>query len=55
MNDFKLFKQEKSVISVRLNTSLLNKVDKLSFVADISRNEVIVQCIEYAIKHLDVN
>ena len=53
MNEFKPVKQEKTVISIRLDTDLLKSVDNHSMRVDISRNEFIVQCIEYALKHLD--
>lgn len=51
MNEFKPVKQEKTVISIRLDTEVLKKVDELSGKTDISRNELIVQCIEYALKN----
>ena len=50
MNEFKPIKQEKTVISIRLD--VLKKVDELSVQTDISRNEFIVQCIDYALKNL---
>ena len=43
---------EKSVISIRLDSELLEKVDMASAKADISRNEFLVQCIEYALNNL---
>ena len=43
---------EKTVISIRLDSELLKTVDESSFKADISRNEFIVQCINYAIKNM---
>ena len=52
MKNFKPIKQEKSVISIRIDNELLKKVDKVSFDSDISRNELIVQCIEYAINNI---
>lgn len=51
MNDFKPIKQEKIVISIRLDIDMLKKIDKLSNDFDISRNELIVQCIDYALKN----
>ncbi|WP_367990684.1 ribbon-helix-helix domain-containing protein [Bacteroides congonensis] len=51
MNEFKPVKQEKTVISIRLDVSMLKTVDELSIETDISRNELIVQCIEYALKN----
>ena len=53
MKDFKPIKQEKTVISIRLENELLKQVDNISTQTDISRNEFIVQWIEYAIKNLD--
>ena len=52
MKEFKPIKQEKAVISVRLNVSTLQTVDDLSIKTDISRNEFIVQCIEYALNNI---
>lgn len=53
MNEFKPIKQEKTVISIRLDVDMLKTIDELSNNTDISRNEFIVQCIDYAIKHLN--
>ncbi len=53
MNNFKPIKQEKEVISIRIDTKLLEKVDGIAGNIDISRNELIVQCIEYAINNMD--
>ena len=52
MNKFKPVKNEKTVISIRLDVELLNEVDKLSTKTDISRNELIVQCIQYALQNM---
>lgn len=52
MKEFKPIKQEKTVISIRINTDLLSSVDKFSVDSDISRNEFIVQCIEYALQNM---
>ena len=52
MNEFKPIKQQKTVISIRLDVDMLKKVDELSVQTDISRNEFIVQCIDYALKNL---
>ena len=51
MKDYKPIKPEKTVISIRLNVSMLQEIDKLSQKTDISRNELIVQCIEYALNN----
>ncbi len=53
MNDFNPKKEEKTVISIRLNVDILKTVDELSLKTDISRNELIIQCIEYALKNLN--
>ena len=55
MEEFKPTKQEKAVISVRLNVSTLQTIDDLSIKTDISRNEFIVQCIEYALNNIKEN
>ena len=52
MEDFKPIKQEKTVISIRIDVDVLKKIDKLSNDTDISRNEFIVQCIDFALKNL---
>ncbi len=52
MNEFKPVKQEKSVISIRIDSELLKTIDELSLKTDISRNEFIVQCIEYALNNI---
>lgn len=51
MKDFKPTKTEKVVISIRIDTETLKTVDDLSNQIDISRNELIIQCIEYALKN----
>lgn len=53
MKSFRPVKTEKSVISIRLDSDLLQTVDEISAKADISRNEFIVQCIEYALKNMN--
>lgn len=55
MKVFKPIKQEKAVISIRIDTDTLKTIDKSSAKYDLSRNEFIVQCIEFALKHLEVN
>jgi metal-responsive CopG/Arc/MetJ family transcriptional regulator len=52
MREFKPIKQEKAVISIRLDAELLKEIDNHSVKADISRNEFIVQCIRYALEHI---
>ena len=50
-NEFKPVKPEKTVISIRLDADVLRVLDTLSNDTDISRNELIVQCIDYALKN----
>ena len=52
MIEFKPIKSEKTVISIRIDTSTLKEIDELSAQTDISRNELIVQCIDFALRHL---
>lgn len=52
MKEFKPIKQEKTVISIRIDNDLLNEVDSNATKVDISRNEFIVQCIEFALKNI---
>lgn len=51
MADFKPKKTEKSIISIRIDNSILEKIDEFSLKYDISRNEFIVQCIDFALKN----
>lgn len=52
MSEFKPVKSEKTIISIRLDVDMLRKVDQISQETDISRNELIVQCIDYALKNI---
>lgn len=53
MSCFTPQKPEKEVISIRLPTELLRTVDECAARADISRNELINQCIVFAILHME--
>ncbi len=53
MQNFKPKKYEKDVISIRIDTQLLETVDSIANSTDISRNELIVQCIQFAIDSMD--
>lgn len=53
MKNFKPTKQEKVVISIRIDSEILKTIDEQSYKTDISRNEFIVQCINYALGHID--
>ena len=51
MAEFNPSKTQKSVITIRIETDLLQEIDELSGKIDISRNEFILQCIDFALKH----
>ena len=55
MKDFVPIKLEKEVISVRLRSDMLQEIDAAADAADISRNEMITQCIAYALEHLSTD
>ena len=44
---------DKSVISVRLADELIEQIDDLSRSRKMSRNELIKQCIVFALAHID--
>lgn len=52
MSEFKPIKNEKTVISIRLDVDTLKNIDELANKTDISRNTLIVQCIEFALKNM---
>jgi metal-responsive CopG/Arc/MetJ family transcriptional regulator len=52
MSNFKPVKNEKVVISIRIDSDKLKVVDELANNTDISRNEMIVQCIDYALDNI---
>ena len=45
-------KEDREAITVRIPCDLLETVDKSAAKSDISRNEFIIQSIEFALKHL---
>ena len=51
MDGFKPIKNEKTVISIRIEKDTLDIIDGIANDADISRNEMIIQCIDYALKN----
>lgn len=53
MKNFKPKKQEKDIVSIRMSIELLEQVDSIAAANDMSRNELIVQCIEYAIENIE--
>lgn len=48
----KKIKQEKVVISVRMNEAVLKTIEQALVNTNISRNEFINQAIEYALDHM---
>ncbi|MBO5292071.1 MAG: CopG family transcriptional regulator [Lachnospiraceae bacterium] len=52
MKPFIPYKQEKEVISIRIDSDTLKTVDAAAERACISRNEFINQCIAFALEHL---
>ena len=52
-NKFKPVKEEKEIISLRISTSLLNSLDEKSNEYNMSRNELIIQSIQYALENMD--
>jgi len=50
MDIFKPTKTEKSVTSIRIDKDMLDIIDSMANETDISRNEVIIQCIDFALK-----
>lgn len=51
MEGFQPKKSEKIIISMRISVDTLKQVDEQATEANISRNEFIVQCVEYALSH----
>lgn len=46
-------KGDKEVISFRIPKDLLSEIDKLANNNTLSRNEFMVQCLEYAISNIE--
>ena len=45
--------QDKSVISIRLEDATIKRIDQLAADTNISRNELIKQCIDFALERID--
>lgn len=43
---------EKAIISIRLDSDKLMKIDETANNAEISRNEFIIQCIDFALSNM---
>ena len=56
MKEFEPYKRptssEKLVVTIRIDTETLEEVDNLASKTDVSRNELINQCIRYALDNL---
>ena len=52
MPEFNPQKIEKLIISLRLEENKIKRIDKLSTKRNISRNEFLVQCIDFALTHI---
>lgn len=50
---FKPIKPDKMVISVRIDRELVERVDALAAMTDLSRNEIICQSIQFAIDNAE--
>ena len=49
----KVNNNDKIVISMRLNIEKVEELDRIAGKIDISRNQLINQCIEYALKNIE--
>lgn len=47
-------KEEKEIISIRISKDLLSLLDEKSAQAEISRNELINQCIAFALDNIAI-
>ncbi len=52
MEKFYPIKPEKEVISMRISTCVLQEIDRKAAKFGISRNELINQCIAYALQNM---
>ena len=55
LRKFEPIKPEKEVISLRLDTRMLQEINDWAMEIDISRNEFINQCIDFALKNIDTD
>ncbi len=46
---------EKIVISIRIDENKVKEIDEIANKIDISRNEFIIQCVEYALDNIEFN
>ncbi len=52
MIHFKPKKEEKVVISMRLNEDMLKRIDTIAHENSMSRNEFLIQAIEFSLTHI---
>ena len=52
MEKFVVKKSEKEVISMRIASDILERLDKIALESEISRNELINQMISFALAHM---
>jgi len=45
-------KIEKMIISLRMEENIIKQIDKLAYKKNISRNEFLTQCINFALQNL---
>lgn len=50
----KKYRGSSSVVSVRLPNDLVNEVDKIAKISGRTRNDVFLQCVEFAIDNLEI-
>lgn len=50
---FKPHKQQSKIITLRIDDVLLSKLDIVSISFDISRNDLISQCIDYSLRLIE--
>ena len=55
LKTFEPKKPEKEVISLRLDSRMLEEINSWAIEIDISRNEFINQCIDFALKNIDTD
>lgn len=55
MDNFIPKKQKKILVSVRMDIELLNNIDSVATGLNISRNELVVQCIKFALNKIDAD
>ena len=53
MSQFKPKKEEKEVISLRIATDLIQELDEKANLFDMSRNELIIQSIRFALNNIN--